>query len=185
MVLGKLPVPGRPTIWIKLGQGPTALAVGACGGCLDNFTLLYLFSPLSPSLRETARYRLKYCLKGPFNPKQPTNQQQHATVMPQSTYSLCNQIVHQYNKSESLVFVLLLLLLLLLCCCVTTEVNSYRGGYVGKVKSFLFYPITLEARRGTTDKIATFPFHLVLFSAALVPPLLLSASFSFPFHCTF
>ena len=33
-----------------------------------------LFSPLSPSLWETARYRLKYCLKGPLNPKQPTNQ---------------------------------------------------------------------------------------------------------------
>ena len=32
------------------------------------------FSPLSPSLWETARYRLKYCLKGPLNPKQPTNQ---------------------------------------------------------------------------------------------------------------
>ena len=29
--------------------------------------------PLSPSLWETARYRLKYCLKGPLNPK-PTNQ---------------------------------------------------------------------------------------------------------------
>ena len=41
MVLGKLPVPGRPTIWIKVGQGPTALAVGAGGGCLDIFTLLY------------------------------------------------------------------------------------------------------------------------------------------------
>ena len=27
-----------------------------------------------PSLWETARYRLKYCLKGPLNPKQPTNQ---------------------------------------------------------------------------------------------------------------
>ena len=33
MVLGKLPVPGRPTIWITVGQGPTALAVGASGGC--------------------------------------------------------------------------------------------------------------------------------------------------------
>ena len=32
MVLGKLPVLGRPTIWIKVGQGPTALAVGAGGG---------------------------------------------------------------------------------------------------------------------------------------------------------
>ena len=74
MVLGKLLVPGRPTIWISVGQGPTVLAVGAGGGCLDIFTLIYPFSPLSPSLWETARYRLKYCLKGPLNPKQPTNQ---------------------------------------------------------------------------------------------------------------
>ena len=40
MVLGKLPVPGRPTILITVGQGPTALAVGAGGGCLDIFTLI-------------------------------------------------------------------------------------------------------------------------------------------------
>ena len=73
MVLGKFPVPGRPTIWITVGQGPTALAVGAGGGCLNIFTLIYPFFPLSPSLWETARYRLKYCLKGPLNPK-PTNQ---------------------------------------------------------------------------------------------------------------
>ena len=73
-VLGKLPVPGRPTIWITVGQGPIVLAVGAGGGCLDIFTLIYSFSPLSPSLWETARYRLKYCLKGPLNQKQPTNQ---------------------------------------------------------------------------------------------------------------
>ena len=37
MVLGKLPVPGRPTIWITVGQGPTAPAVGAGGSCLDIF----------------------------------------------------------------------------------------------------------------------------------------------------
>ena len=74
MVLGKLPVPGRPTIWINVGQVPSTLAVGAGGGCLDIFTLVYPFSPLSHSLWETARYRLKYCLKGPLNPKQPTNQ---------------------------------------------------------------------------------------------------------------
>ena len=43
MVLGKLPVPGRPTIWITVGQGPTALVVGAGGGCLDFFTLIYPF----------------------------------------------------------------------------------------------------------------------------------------------
>ena len=74
MVLGKLPVPGRPTIWITAGQRPTALTVGTGGGCLDIFTLIYSFPPLSPSLWETARYRLKYCLKGPLDPKQPTNQ---------------------------------------------------------------------------------------------------------------
>ena len=74
MVLGKLPVPGRPTILITVGQGPIALAVGAGGGGLDIFTLIYPFSSPSPSLWETARYRLKYCLKGPLNPKQPTNQ---------------------------------------------------------------------------------------------------------------
>ena len=73
-MLGKLPVPGRPTILITVGQGPSALVVGAGGGCLDIFTLIYPFSSLSPSLWETARYRLKYCLKGLLNPKQPTNQ---------------------------------------------------------------------------------------------------------------
>ena len=39
-----------------VGQGPTALAVGAGGGCLDIFTFIYPFSSLSPSLWETARY---------------------------------------------------------------------------------------------------------------------------------
>ena len=73
-MLGKLPVPGRPTILIIVGQGSTVLAVDAGGGGLDIFTLIYPFSSLSPSLWETARYRLKYCLKGPLNPKQPTNQ---------------------------------------------------------------------------------------------------------------
>ena len=47
MVLGKLPVPGRPTILITVGQGPIALAVGAGGGGLDIFTLIYHFSSLS------------------------------------------------------------------------------------------------------------------------------------------
>ena len=41
---------------------------------MDIFSLIYRFSFLSPSLWETARYRLKYCLKGPLSPKQPTNQ---------------------------------------------------------------------------------------------------------------
>ena len=45
MVLGKLPVPGRPTSLDDSrarGQGPIVLAVGAGGGCLDIFTLLSL-----------------------------------------------------------------------------------------------------------------------------------------------
>ena len=50
MVLGKLPVPGRPTIVITVGQGPIALAVGAGGGGLDIFTLIYPFSSFTPSL---------------------------------------------------------------------------------------------------------------------------------------
>ena len=33
--------------------------------------------------------------------------------------------------------------------------------------SVLFYSITLDGRRGTTDEFATAPLHLVLFSAAL------------------
>ena len=49
MVLGKLSVPGRPTIWMILGQGPIALAVGAGGGCFDillSSILSLLFLPL-------------------------------------------------------------------------------------------------------------------------------------------
>ena len=59
-------------IWSRVGQGPTALAVGAGGVCLDMFCLVYHFCFLSPSLWETTRYRLKYCLKGAFSPNQPT-----------------------------------------------------------------------------------------------------------------
>ena len=74
MVLGKLPVPGRPTnLDDSRARAYTALAVGAGGGCLGIFSLIYHFSLPSPSLWETARYRLKYCLKGPLSPKQPTN----------------------------------------------------------------------------------------------------------------
>ena len=34
-------------LWIIVGQGSIALAVGAGGGCLDIFSLVYLFSFLS------------------------------------------------------------------------------------------------------------------------------------------
>ena len=60
MVLGKLPVLGHPT-----NMNNRALAYCTCNGCwwgLDIFTLIYHFSLLSPSLLETARFRLKYCL---------------------------------------------------------------------------------------------------------------------------
>ena len=50
MVLGKLPVPGRPTVWTTVGQGPTAFAVGAGGGCLDIFALVYPLFSFSLSL---------------------------------------------------------------------------------------------------------------------------------------
>ena len=48
---------GGLLIWIRVRQGPTALALGAGGGCLNIFSLCYHFSLLSPSLWETARYR--------------------------------------------------------------------------------------------------------------------------------
>ena len=95
-MLGKLPVPGRPTnLWEWSGGAkmlgklsvlghPTNLvnsraraycACSTCGwGGLDIISLVYHFSLLSPPLWETARYRPKYCLKGSLNPKQPTNQ---------------------------------------------------------------------------------------------------------------
>ena len=99
-----------------VGQGPIALAVGVSGGCLDIFTLLYLFTPLSPSLRETAGYRLKYCFKGPLKNNQPTNPSRTSVVAPQ-----CYMLrLYIYG-----------LQLLLLYCCFTSTVNIY--GHVGTV----------------------------------------------------
>ena len=95
-MLGKLPVPGRPTVLITVGQGPVAHAVGAVGVAWT-FLLSSVFSPLSPSLWETARYRLKYCLKGPLNPKQTNNQ---------SKVSLQRQTLFQTEVSD---FTLILL----------------------------------------------------------------------------
>ena len=71
MVLGKLPVLGRPTIWMTVGQRPIALAVGAGVGVVWTFLLSSILSlfflPLS------WRRRLKYCHKGLLNQKQPIN----------------------------------------------------------------------------------------------------------------
>ena len=82
-------------IWSIVGQGSTALAVGAGGGCLDIFSLVCRFSFLSPPLWETARYRLKYCLKGPLSPKQPTNQ-------PTKQQTRLSPFPTKLNKSTSL-----------------------------------------------------------------------------------
>ena len=60
-------------IRIIVGQGPSALTEVAVGGLFGHFFLSSIISLLSPSLWETARYRLKYCLKGPLNPNEPTN----------------------------------------------------------------------------------------------------------------
>ena len=50
MVLGKLPVTGRPIILITVRQGPIALAVGSGRGGLDIFTFIYPSSSFSLSL---------------------------------------------------------------------------------------------------------------------------------------
>ena len=73
MVLGKLPVPGRPANLDYSRARASALAVGAGRGCLDIF-LSSTISLLSPFLwQQMTRYRLKYCLKGPLHPdNQPT-----------------------------------------------------------------------------------------------------------------
>ena len=51
-MLGKLSVPGRPTYLDNSRARPIALAVDTGGGLLDIFSLVYLFSFLSPSLRD-------------------------------------------------------------------------------------------------------------------------------------
>ena len=74
-VLGKLPVPGRPTN-LDYSRARAYCACSRCGWGLFGhfFSLIYHFTFLSPSLWETARYRLKYCLKGPLSPNQSINQ---------------------------------------------------------------------------------------------------------------
>ena len=54
-----------------------------------------------------------------------------------------------------------------------TDVNAFDDSSIIRIQnginySILFYPITLKGRRGTTDEFATIPFHLDLFSTALV-----------------
>ena len=81
-------------IWIIGEQGPIVLAVGTGGGCLDVFSLLFL------PLWETVRYKVKYCLKGPLNPNQPTNQP--GDVIPKAS-STINRLHYQIDNSMTVV----------------------------------------------------------------------------------
>ena len=73
-VLGKLPVPGRSTN-LDYSRARAYCACSRCGWRLfGHCSLTYHFSLLSSSLWETARYRLKNCLKGPLSPNQPIKQ---------------------------------------------------------------------------------------------------------------
>ena len=71
MLLGKLSVPGHTSLDNNRAR---ALAIG--GGCMDVF-LMSIIAILSTSVWKTARYRLKYSLKGllklKITPKQPTS----------------------------------------------------------------------------------------------------------------
>ena len=73
MVLDKLPVPGRPT-FLDYSRARAYCAYSKCGwGLFGHFFSLCLFSLLSPSLWETARYRLIYFSQRAVKPK-TTNQ---------------------------------------------------------------------------------------------------------------
>ena len=73
MVLGKLPMPGRPTNLDK-SRARAYCTCSRCGwGLFGHFSLVYNFSFLSPSLWETARYRLS---QRAVKPK-TTNQLRH------------------------------------------------------------------------------------------------------------
>ena len=74
MVLGKVPVTGRPTN-LDDGRARAYCTCSRCGwGLFRHFYSPLSFLSFSPSIWETGRHRLKYCLKGPLNPKQATNQ---------------------------------------------------------------------------------------------------------------
>ena len=57
-MLGKLTVLGRPASMDDSRARAIALTLDAGGGCLDIFSLIFLFSFLSPSLWERAQYRV-------------------------------------------------------------------------------------------------------------------------------
>ena len=102
MVPGKLPVPGRPTIYSR------ARAYCACSGSggvvWTFFSLVYHFSVLTPSLWERARYRLTYCLKGPLTPNQPTNEPTYSYIWYAYLLSIL-RLMYTYNLFGHVVIV--------------------------------------------------------------------------------
>ena len=52
-------MPERPTFWVTVGQGSTALAASAGGGCSDSFTLLYPFSDILSQRANNQPFREK------------------------------------------------------------------------------------------------------------------------------
>ena len=80
MVLGKLAVPGRLTN-LDYSRTRAYCACSRCGlGLFGHFFLVSIISLFFLSLREMARYRLKYCLKGPLK----TN------ILYYTEHTLCN-----------------------------------------------------------------------------------------------
>ena len=71
-------------------------------GCLDFFSLVYHFFFLTPSLWETARYRLKYCLKGPLSPNQPTKCCVSSLEAPHPVILIVHTIYHFQDKRKKI-----------------------------------------------------------------------------------
>ena len=90
IVLGKHPVPGRPTIWITVGQGPTVLAVGAGGGCMDIFTLIKQLTNQYKMCPAKAAYLfkpLRYTTKCTVTQKEITSQtDEYLVILSSKTY---------------------------------------------------------------------------------------------------
>ena len=76
MLPGELAVPGHPTN-LDSRRARAYYPCSRCGwGLFGHFFSLSIFSHFFLPLWEMARYRLKYCLKGLLDPKQPANQTQ-------------------------------------------------------------------------------------------------------------
>ena len=74
MVLGKRPVPGRPTN-MNYSRARTYCACSRCGlGLFEHFSLIYHFLFFLPFSGRRSDIDCKNCLKGSFSPKQTINQ---------------------------------------------------------------------------------------------------------------